>query len=96
MDLQWKKMIESNIYDYISTVDYRHPDFTVAEFKLNLKKIIGIEPAVKLKWNTSEKINELKKQSGAIDYKEIIEKIEMIDITFIDENNKPIELKFIL
>lgn len=96
MDLEWKKMLESNVYDYISQIDYNHPDFTLEDLKNELSKLIGVKPAVKLKWHTSEKINELKRDSGAKDYKEIIEKVEQIDIVFVDENNTPINLKFLL
>lgn len=96
MDLEWKKMIESNIYDYISKIDYNHPDFDLNEFKIQLGKIVGMEPGVKIKWNTIEKINELKKDAGASDFKEIIDKAEQIDITFVDEDQKPIKLKFLI
>ena len=89
-------MIETNIYDYISQIDYNHPDFAMNEFKAQLATIIGMEPAVKIKWHTVEKINELKRDAGAKDFKEISDKAEQIDITFIDENNTPISLKFLL
>lgn len=96
MDLEWKKMIESNVYDYISKIDYNNPDFNINEFKVELGKIIGMEPAVKIKWNTIEKINELKKDAGVSDFKQIIDKAEGIHITFVDENQKPIVLKFLI
>lgn len=96
MDKVWKNMIESNVYDYISKIDYTHPDFSMHEFKSELNKIIGLTPAVKMKWNTIEQINELKRDSGAKDYKKILEKVEEINIVFVDNNNIPIEFKFIL
>ena len=101
MNDAWKEMIQTNIYEYISKIDYNSPDFSIKEFKLNLAKIIGMEPAVKIKWNTTEKINELKKAAGAQDYKTIIEKAEEIEIFFTQDNNftetaVPISLKFLL
>lgn len=96
IDSTWREMIKENIFQYISNIDYNHPDFKLLEFKQQLKNIIGMEPAVKIKWNTTESINELKRAAGATDYKEIIDKVEKIDITFVDEDNKPISLVFLL
>jgi len=95
----WKEMIQTNVYEYISKIDYNHPDFDVKEFKRNLATIIGMEPAVKIKWNTTEKINELKKAAGAEDYKTIIEKAQEIEIFFTEQDQStqiPISLKFLL
>lgn len=96
MDNSWKQMIEVNITDYIKNIDFKHPDFSINEFKLELGKIIGIIPAVKLKWDKTEKINELLKKSGAKEYSEIIENVKQIDITIVDENNVPILFKYIV
>jgi len=96
MDIAWNKMMETNVSDYVSTVDFKNPDFSINEFKTELSKILGMKPAVKLKWNTSEKVNELLKKSGAKDYKEIVEKVEQVNITIVDADNKPIEFKFII
>jgi len=100
MNDAWKEMIQTNIYEYISKIDYNSSDFSLASFKSELKKIIGMEPAVKIKWNVSEKINELKKAAGAEDYKTIIEKAEQIEIFFTEINDSdkqiPISLKFLL
>ena len=100
MNDAWKEMIQTNIYEYISKIDYNSSDFSLAGFKSELKKIIGMEPAVKIKWNVSEKINELKKAAGAEDYKTIIEKAEQIEIFFTEINDSdkqiPISLKFLL
>lgn len=96
MDQAWKQMIETNISEYITQIDFKHPDFSINEFKINLSKLIGITPAVKLKWDKIEKINELLKKSGATDYKEIIEKVQQIDITIVDENNTPIVFKYMV
>ena len=64
--------------------------------KNNLAKIVGIKPAVKLKWKTTEKVNELLKSAGAKNHTEIIDKVEQVNITFIDSNNIPVEFKFII
>lgn len=100
MNDAWKEMIQTNIYEYISKIDYNSSDFSLAGFKSDLKKIIGMEPAVKIKWNVSEKINELKKAAGVEDYKTIIEKAEQIEIFFTEINDSdkqiPISLKFLL
>jgi len=91
---EWREMIKSNICDYLTTIDCNHPDFSIKEFKTQLKNIIGIEPGVKIKWNTTEKINELKKSSGLSesDYIEKTEKAEELEITFLDENAEDIKL----
>lgn len=92
----WLEIIKTNVYDYLSTVKYNHPDFNINEFKSELTKIIGVTPAVKIKWNTEVKINELKKASGVQDFEEKIDKAENIEIIFINENNKPIKLTFLV
>ena len=96
MDIAWKQMMETNISDYVSKVDFKNPDFSVNEFKAELSKILGMKPGVKLKWKTTEKVNELLKASGAKNYKEVSDKVEQVNITFIDDEQKPIEFKFII
>lgn len=96
MDAAWKQMMETNVSEYIAKVDFKNPDFSVNEFKLELSKILGIKPAVKLKWNTTEKVNELLKSAGAKNHTEKIDKVEQVNITFVDSENKPVEFKFII
>lgn len=97
IDTEWKKMMQTNVSDFISTVDFKNPDFSVKEFKGELKKILGMEPSVKLKWNTQEKVNELLKDSGAPNHTTIVEKVEQVNITIVDaENKNAIEFKFII
>lgn len=89
-------MMETNVGDYITKVDFKNPEFSINEFKLELSKILGIKPAVKLKWNTQEKVNELLKASGVKNHTEIVEKVQQVNIIIVDENNTPIEFKFII
>jgi hypothetical protein len=96
MDAAWKQMMETNVGEYVAQVDFKNPDFSVNEFKNELSKILGIKPAVKLKWNTQTKVNELLKASGAANHTTVVDKVEQVNITFIDENNSPIEFKFII
>lgn len=96
IDNNWKMMIEQNISSFLGDIDFKHPDFDLKVFKSQLKNIIGVEPSVKIKWNSFTKVNELKKQAGVKDYKEVIEQAEQLDITFIDENNNPIQLKYFI
>ena len=96
MDQTWKSMLETNVSEYIGTVDFKNPDFSVNEFKNELAKIVGMKPAVKLKWNTTEKVNELLKKSGAVNHTEIIDKVEEVQITFVDTENKPVNFKFLI
>ncbi len=93
---EWQKIIEQNISEYIATVDFKHPDFSIQELKSNLKQIIGSEPNVKLKWNSVEKVNELLKDSGVEQHKEIIDKVEEINLVFMNPDGKPIPLKLII
>jgi hypothetical protein len=96
MNNAWKEMMETNVSEYISKVDFKNPDFSINEFKTELSKILGMKPAVKLKWDTKHKVNELLKASGVTNYTEVVEKVEQVDITFVDENNVPIAFKFII
>lgn len=92
----WQEMIKTNIQEYISKVDFRNPDFSLNELKKELGQIVGIIPAVQLKWNKQEKVNELLKQAGAKNHTETIEKVEGLSISFVDADNKPIQFKFII
>ena len=97
MDNSWKQMMESNVSDYIKQVDFKNPEFSLNEFKAELAKILGVTPAVKLKWNTIEKVNELLKASGAKGHTQKIDQVEQIDIFIVDSDNKlPINFKFII
>ena len=93
-----QKIVEEHIYEYISKIDFNHPDFDIKEFKLHLNSILGIEPGVKFKWDKKEVVNELLKNSGAKEYKKIIEKVSEIDILYVgpDNDSLPISLKFII
>lgn len=93
MNDSWQQMIEQNILEYVSTIDFKNPDFSIKEVKQQLKKIIGSEPNVRLKWNSVEKVNELLKASGVENYKEIIEKVEQIELVYMSPDNKPIPFK---
>jgi hypothetical protein len=96
MNSEYRKMLEAHIYELIAKYDFASPDFSMNEFKTDLKNLIGMSPAVKIKWNTQEKINELKRAAGVADYKTIIDKAEEIEIGIVDENNVPVMLKFIV
>lgn len=93
---EWQKLIENNISEYIATVDFKHPDFSIKELKQQLKQIIGSEPNVQLKWSKTEKVNELLKDSGVEQHKEIIEKVEQVNIVFLSPDDKPIPFKLII
>jgi len=93
---EWQKIIEQNISEYIATVDFKHPDFTVKELKQRLKSIIGTEPNVRLKWNTTEKVNELLKDSGVEQHKEIVEKVDEVNLVYMSPEGRPIPLKLII
>ncbi len=98
MKSEHQKMAEEHIYEYISKVDFSNPNFELKEFKKELAKFLGIEPGVKLKWDTKQVVNELLKDSGAKDYIKIIDKVTEIAISYIDpdDDKKPIEIKFII
>ena len=96
MNDEWQKIMEQNISEYIATVDFKHPDFSVHQLKTQLKTIIGSDPNVRLKWNTVEKVNELLKDSGVEQHKEIIEKVEEVNLVFMNPDGKPIPLKLII
>lgn len=81
-------MMEHNVYEYISNVNYKDPDFSIAAMKEDLKKIIGVKPSVKVKWKTTERVNELLKNAGAENYKEIVEKAEEVSVVFAISNEK--------
>ena len=98
MKTEHQKMIEELVYEYISKIDFSHPDFEMKEFKIKLNEILGIEPGVKLKWDKKEVVNELLKDSGAKDHTKIIEKVTEIEIAYISPDNEsmPISIKFII
>ena len=91
----WITIIKQTIYDHLKKIDFSNPDFNINILKEQLSEILGIKPAIKTKWNTIETINELKKSSGAKDYKTVKDKLEEIEIIFIDSKNKTNNFKFI-
>jgi hypothetical protein len=93
---EWQKIIEQNVQEYISKVDFKHPDFSLVQLKKDLKQIVGSEPNVRLKWSKTEKVNELLRDSGAKDYKEIVEKVDQVDIMIYSPDNKLIPIKLII
>lgn len=92
----YQLMIEQHILDYISTIDFKHPDLDIQVIKENIAKLTNTIPSIKLNWETKEKVNELKKSAGAIDYLEKIETPKEMIITLIDESDKPFQLKYLL
>lgn len=91
----WITLTKNNVYDYLKGVDFSHPDFNLKVLKEQLSNFLGVVPAVKMKWNTVETINELKRDSGALDFKTAKDKLEQIEIVFVDTENKPKSFKFI-
>ena len=98
VDKAWLEIIKENVYEYISAIDYAHPDFDVNVLKADLSKIIGTTPAVQIKWASKvESINELKRDAGMdpSDYEVRKEVPNIIDIVFVDDDNMPIKLQYI-
>lgn len=92
----YQLMIEQHILDYISTIDFKHPDLDIQDIKQNIAKLTNTIPSIKLIWETKEKVNELKKSAGATDYLEKIETPKEMTITLLDESDKPFQLKYLL
>jgi hypothetical protein len=98
IDNTWIEIIKENVYKYVSSLDYTNPDFDINKVKDELAKIIGVRPAVKIRWvNKLESINELKREAGlpASEYEVRKEVPSVIDIIFVDENNVPIKLQYL-
>lgn len=95
-DETWLNMIKELIYERIEQIDFSNPDFDLDKLKLELKEIIGQTPAVKINWDKTEMINELKKEAGLSEneYKTVVEKPKRIDIIFTD-NEEIINLKYL-
>lgn len=87
----WTEMISANVQEYISGVKFSHPDFSVKEFKKELQNIVGMIPAVDLKWKTETVVNELKKAAGAKDHTTVTDKVTEVKVyfTYIDGEGKP-------
>lgn len=95
MDKAWKDMMEAHIYEYLQKVNFTDNDFSLKQLKEELSKITGSTPAVKIKWNTKEKINEHLKSDDP-NYKTIIEKAEEIQIGIVTSAENIVNFKFIL
>jgi len=96
----WTEIISTNVQEYISTVKFSHPDFSVKEFKKELQNIVGMIPAVDLKWKTETVVNELKRDAGVKDYTTITDKVTDVKVyfTYVDNNGKtqPVSLHYII
>lgn len=79
-------MTEQMIQNYLSSVDFKNGNFSVAQIKSDIQRIIGEVPAVKVKWNAALKQNEMTGASTRV------ESVESVTIGFTsgeDENGKP-------
>lgn len=93
VDNEWKKMLEEHITEYLSNINFKE-HFNINKIENDLSKICGIKPGVDIKWDVKKKVNELKKDAGAEDYIERVEKPVEIEIVFVNENNLPVKMKF--
>jgi hypothetical protein len=96
MDNIWKETIVLGINEYMQNFNSKDPNISLQQIKSDLQKLIGIQPAIKLKWSEKKMINELKKSAGLneSEYTTIIDKVDEIDIYFLDNKNNPISLKY--
>lgn len=89
--------VEKELFEMLSKVKFDSPDFDLKILKQQMSLVMGTPVSINLKWNKTEKINELVKSTGAAEkeWKTIVEKVDQIKIGFIADG-KPKEFKFIL
>lgn len=81
-------MKQQAIRDFILNYDFKNENWSVREIKVNLKIILGEEPAIKVNYTKDAMINEI---TG--DAKEI-SKLNSISIIFTDLNEQITKLDF--
>jgi len=94
IDQEWKKLVEEHITEYLSNINFKKQEFSINVMQEQLQNICGVKPAVNIKWDVKKKINELKRDAGADDYIERIEKPVEVEVIFVNEENIPIKLNF--
>lgn len=94
VDQEWKKLVEEHITEYLSNINFKKQEFNINVMEEQLRGICGVKPSINVKWDVKNKVNELKKQAGADDYMERIEKPVEIEVVLANENNFPIKLNF--
>lgn len=94
IDQEWKKMIEENIAEYLSGINFKKEEYDINVMQDQLKGLCGVKPGIDIKWDVKTEVNELKKQAGADDYITRIKKPIEVEVIFVNENNLPIKMKF--
>lgn len=79
-------MTEQMIQNYLSGIDFKNGNFSVAQIKSDIQRIIGEVPAVKIKWNAQTKTNEMTGSSTRV---ESVESVTIGYTTGQDDDGKP-------
>lgn len=78
------------INEYISSINFKKGDWSLKKIKADINKMLGETPAVNLSYDKQRKIDE---GSGE---EKIIERLECLEISFTDDNDKIKTLKYII
>jgi len=83
-------MKEISIRDYMSNINFRSEDWSLLKIKEDMRKFLGEEPGIDIKYKKDVILNEIKNEA-----KEVV-KLEMISIVFTDLDDKFKKLEFLI
>jgi hypothetical protein len=93
MDKTYKSTIDAFIEEIVGKTDFKNGNFDVHEIKEQIKNLTGATPSVQVKWNSIPVANEDKLLEGQPKTKDIV---EGVTITWLDSDNLPHELKYLI
>jgi hypothetical protein len=93
MDKGYKSIVDTNIEELVGATDFKNGNFNINEIKEQIKELTGAIPSVQVKWNTIPVANEDKLTEGQPKTRDIV---EAVTITWLDSDNIPHELKYLI
>lgn len=89
----YKSIVETHIEEIISQTDFKGENFDIEAIKKQIKDLTGAVPSIQVAWKTLITANEDKLIDDQGKRKSIV---EGVTITWLDENNIPHELKYLV
>lgn len=93
MDKSYKTMIETNIEEIVGKTDFKNGNFDINEIKQHIKALTGAIPSIQVKWNSVPVANEDMLLNGQLKTKDIVEGLKIV---WMDDENKPHELTYLI
>ena len=82
-------MKENIIREYLSSINFKKPEWSLKDIKADLKTILGEDPGIKINWSKDVAINEVMGEAVEI---EVVSSVDVV-YTDIDDKIKKLSIK---